>query len=200
MVGKKGPGLGPPERRGARSTGLAPPHGVAARRPDRGGFVPITPTTDRGLWHPRCRDFHDYVQSITPQAAPAGRLPSRAQFDPTRIPALLPQLWIVEVEHDPIRLRIRLVGTKVVDALRKDATGQYLDDAFPQARPEEYFDRYLFMILEKTGTWRRGASLVDHGPAWSEVENVIMPFASDGDTVDRLYGYSVYYRASGEEW
>jgi hypothetical protein len=194
MVGKKGPG--PLDRRSSRKPDLASPHGVPARRADLGGFVPIGPETDRSAWHPRCRDFHDYVQSITP----AGRLPSRAQFDPTRIPPLLPQLWIVEVERDPIRLRIRLVGTKVVDALRQDSTGRYFDDAFPQARPEEYFDRYLFMILEKTATWRRGASLVDHTPAWSTVENVIMPFASDGDTVDRLYAYSVYYRASGEEW
>ncbi len=196
MVWKKGRGPGPPDRRGARGAGLAPPHGVSARRRDPSGFVPITPATDRAVWHPRCRDFHDYVQSITP----GGRLPSRAQFDPTRIPTLLPQLWIVEVERDPIRLRIRLIGTKVVEALGKDSTGQYFDDAFPQARPEEYFDRYLFMILEKTGTWRRGGSLVDHGPVWSEVENVIMPFASDGETVDRLYAYSVYYRAGGEEW
>jgi hypothetical protein len=175
---------------------LATPHGVAAGRRDRGSFVPIAPGTDRSLWHPRCRDFHDYVESI----AGRGRLPSRAAFDPTQIPALLPQLWIVEVERDPIRLRIRLIGTRVTEALQRDRTGQYFDDAFPQARPEEYFDRYLFMILEQTGTWRRGAALVDPHAEWSEVENVIMPFASDGAVVDRLYGFSIYYRATGDEW
>jgi len=198
-MGKRHPGDRPRERRVAHRAGLSPPHGVAARHLDSGadigGFVPLEPSTDRSLWHPHCRDFHDYVHSI----AGAGTLPSRAAFDPTRIPALLPRLWIIEVEVAPVRLRIRLIGTKVVEALHHDSTGQYFDDAFPQARPEEYFDRYLFMILEKTGTWRRGASLVDHAPPWSQVENVVMPFAADGETVDRLYGFSIYYRANGEE-
>jgi len=194
MVGRRS--AGPPERRAAPDPLLSRPHGVPRHRPDPGGFVAIAPGTDRSLWHPRCRAFHDHVLSITP----AGRLPSRTQLDPTRIPALLPRLWIVEVEREPIRLRLRLMGTKVVEALRRDSTGQYFDDAFPQARPEEYFDRYLFMILERAGTWRRGAAFVDPGPGWSEVETVIMPFASDGETVDRLYACSVYYRASGEEW
>src|SRR5262249_1237811 len=120
--------------------------------------------------------------------------------DPTRIPALLPRVWIVEVESDPFRMRVRLVGTKVVDAFRLDATGKYFEDAFASARPEDYFDRYLFTIERKHATWRRGRARIDHDSRWSEVESVMMPFASDGETVDRLYVYAAFYRANGAEW
>jgi len=61
----------------------------------------------------------------------AGRaMPRRRDIDPLDMPArLLPHVQLVELGERG-RLRLRLVGTAIVDALGKDATGRYLDEAF----------------------------------------------------------------------
>ena len=56
------------------------------------------------------------------------RLPGRADFDPREMPGLLPHITLFDVERAPIRFRIRLVGTAIVDAMGLDTTGMYLDE------------------------------------------------------------------------
>lgn len=70
------------------------------------------------------RALFDYWQSKCGQ----GRLPTRADLSPADIPRLLPYLYMLDVETDPLRFRFRLVGTRVCDWLGHDATGFYVDD------------------------------------------------------------------------
>jgi hypothetical protein len=58
----------------------------------------------------------------------ANSMPRRADFDPREMPRLLPHITLFDVEHDPLRFRIRLVGTAVVEATGGDNTGRYLDE------------------------------------------------------------------------
>lgn len=59
---------------------------------------------------------------------PDGSLPLRAAIDPTEIPQLLPYLVIAEIEAAPLRVRYRLVGTRVVESNGADFTNRYLDE------------------------------------------------------------------------
>ena len=53
-------------------------------------------------------------------------MPRRRDIDPIEMPpALLPHLELVELVGD--RLRYRLIGTAMVDAMGRDATGRFLD-------------------------------------------------------------------------
>ena len=79
------------------------------------------------IHHPLLRDLYDYWQSLR-----AGDgLPRRADFDPFKLPRLLPFLIVNEVERAPkgrLRFRIRLEGEAVVQARGRSAKGRYLDE------------------------------------------------------------------------
>jgi len=55
-------------------------------------------------------------------------MPRRRDIDPLEMPTrLLPYLQLIELGERG-RLRFRLIGTAIVDAMGRDATGRYLDD------------------------------------------------------------------------
>jgi len=54
--------------------------------------------------------------------------PGRDLLDPASIPALLPNIMLVEFETAPFRVRVRLTGTLIDDASGTNLTGTYLDD------------------------------------------------------------------------
>ena len=58
-------------------------------------------------------------------------IPDRSQLDPFDMKSLLPNLFLLDVEHDPFRVRYRLVGTRVREATGFDITGRYLDELLP---------------------------------------------------------------------
>lgn len=145
------------------------------------------------VWHPKIAAVHDHWLSLHP--AP-GALPGRQHFDPLRVPELLPNLWLMDVQSDPLRLRFRLVGTAHVTIRKRDITGQWLDELFP-GRTE--FPRRAQRIVEsRQPDWRRGAAhwdLDDSG--FSELENICLPLARDGRNVDMLMCLTMYYRHDG---
>lgn len=73
---------------------------------------------------PLVRALHRYWQS----KGRDGLLPARGAIDPTEIPQLLPYLVIAEIEAAPLRVRYRLVGTRVVEDHGADFTNRYLED------------------------------------------------------------------------
>jgi hypothetical protein len=73
---------------------------------------------------PRIEALYRYWQS----KCVGGSLPARAAIDPIEIPRLLPYLVISEVEASPLRVRYRLVGTRVVEDHGSDFTNRYLED------------------------------------------------------------------------
>lgn len=79
---------------------------------------------------PLLRNFNDYWLRKRGAAA----IPSWSQIDPAELPALLPNLIVVGVEHEPLRIHYRLVGTLVAE-FRGDVTGLYLDSV-PWNTPE----------------------------------------------------------------
>jgi hypothetical protein len=72
----------------------------------------------------------------------ASDIPDRADLDPTDLKRLLPNLFIADVEHDPFRIRYRLVGTKAIEATGFDLTGRYLDDLLPANIDDPWMDFY----------------------------------------------------------
>jgi hypothetical protein len=52
----------------------------------------------------------------------------RRDLDPAALKSLLPNLFIADIEPKPFRVRYRLVGTKAVQVIGFDITGQYLDE------------------------------------------------------------------------
>ena len=61
---------------------------------------------------------------------PGKHLPGRQDFDPLDIPKVLRHLVLTDVERDPFRFKIHLMGTAMVEAFGNDFTGSYLDEVF----------------------------------------------------------------------
>lgn len=99
---------------------------IIAAPPVQPALHPISETIIS--WHKRTRDLFCYWTSVHP----AKGLPGRQHIDPLDIPDLLPGLWLLDVQHDPFRLRYRLVGTAIVQAYGRETTGQWLDESHPQ--------------------------------------------------------------------
>jgi hypothetical protein len=54
--------------------------------------------------------------------------PRRQDFDPVDVPRTLGNITIFDVEPDPWRFRVRIVGTRIVEETGRDTTGVYLDE------------------------------------------------------------------------
>lgn len=147
--------------------------------------------SSRDGWHPRLKRLYDYWKAIHP----ARGLPGRQEFDPSAVPDLLPNLWILDVQHEPFRLRFRLVGTSIVCSAPGGITGQWLDDVRPEIRDiPGFLDRHRAVVETKKPSWRRGASRFQHDVPFASLENLFLPLARDGERVDMILAATVYYR------
>jgi len=117
------------------------------------------------------------------------RMPSRDDLNPADIVSLLPNISLVDVEHDSGRYKIRLVGTETVKVMGVDLTGRYLDE-LPNI--ERFLkDRYDWMVRE------RRPYLYSDKLEWADKNyynfcSLGLPLSRDGEDVDILM-YSTYY-------
>ncbi len=156
-----------------------PPRAWAAEHPDPD-------------WHPKVRAFFTYWQSVRP--APR-LLPARHHLDPAAMKAVLPGIWLLDLQREPFRLRYRLVGTEVVEYIGAEVTGMWMDEAHPDIRDKPaYLERYRAVVQTGMPSWRRGIPSLGIRQDFHMIENIVLPLASDGSVVDMLAGFSVMYR------
>jgi hypothetical protein len=146
-------------------------------------------------WHPKLQRMYRYWQQVRP--AP-DLLPGRKHIDPLDIPELLPGIWLLDVQREPFRLRYRLVGTRIVEAIGREVTGQWIDEAHPHVlNIPNYADRYRAIVTSGVPSRRRGQALLWQHEDYREIENMVYPLASDGRTVDVLLVLTVLYGLDG---
>src|SRR4051794_5327847 len=84
--------------------------------------------------HPKTIRLYEYWLRKMPRA---GLLPSRRDIDPTDIPALLDNIWLLDVVGAPRRFRFRLIG----DAMHRKGIpgrpGAYVDQFFAAGPADE---------------------------------------------------------------
>jgi hypothetical protein len=147
--------------------------------------------------HPKVRTLVDYWLSIKP----AGSLPGRQHFEPLDVPALLPNIWLIDVEREPkLRLRYRLVGTNVAQAFDRDSTGRYLDEVH-----SEFLDSHIWLYMKgvvQDGMpgWRAGTPRFWHLRDYLSLERIYLPLASDGREVDMILALTVFVDRFGNEF
>lgn len=141
-------------------------------------------------WHPKIAQFFNYWRKIRPDSG----LPGRQHFEPLDIHSLLPGIWLLDVQREPFRLRYRLVGTEAVDVIGAEVTGQWMDEAHALiARQPAYLDRYRAVVEQKLPSWRHGTPLFSMHKKYTTLENLIVPLAADGVTVDMLAALTVFH-------
>jgi hypothetical protein len=139
------------------------------------------------------RELHTYWRSIQPDEG----LPSRRDFDPLALSAeCWPYLWLIDVERDPLRFCVRLMGTKIVRYYRGEFIGKWLDDMAPDAENSGEFAQFrdcvdkgapdyqkIKMPRQEKGLWPGERARHEASPA---AQRVCLPLASNNSAVDVL--------------
>jgi hypothetical protein len=141
--------------------------------------------------HPKIRELVDYWKAVRP----AGGLPGRRHLDPAALPHLLPNIWLIDVAREPLRFRMRLLGSRITDYAGEDNTGVWFDERWPD------FDPLALVKVVKLGepSWWRGQSLLRPEKNYYELERVRLPLAADGKTVDMILSLTVFFDKDGKE-
>ncbi|GAB4371965.1 MAG: hypothetical protein Kow00114_33180 [Kiloniellaceae bacterium] len=120
-----------------------------------------------------------------------GAIPRRADIDPVEIPKLVPNLLIADIEHEPFRVKYRLVGTNVVEATGFEFTGRYLDEIVLADDEGPFLECYQVACASRLPVhtrikWHLGDDTV------REYDICIMPLSDDGVTVNKTVSIECY--------
>ncbi len=120
-------------------------------------------------------------------------MPARADIDPVRLPrAMLPNMFLFDILREPeLRYRWRLIGTRLVEVLGRDATGTYWDELYT---PEILvaMRRHPDWVMEHRRPLRSLGQAPNPDRSYLRSENLYLPLSSNGDDIDMLLGVSVY--------
>lgn len=116
-----------------------------------------------------------------------GELPSRADIDPAEIPALLPDLVLLNVEWNPFRCSVRLRGTRAEQLRPKDPTTRYLDEGttFEPNRREDYVAEMKLVATERRPAFAHDYLITLAGLP-RDIWAGIWPLARKGEPVNML--------------
>jgi hypothetical protein len=138
---------------------------------------------------PRIRRAYEYWDS----KRNGRRMPARADIDPSEIRDLLPGILLIDVQHDPLRLTYRLVGTDEVEARGYDPTGKNVRDHVFAVTPEFGFETYVLAATKGVVSYDQEPWAAPN-PRLCEVGSVVMPLSNDGQTINMLMAFCDYRR------
>lgn len=113
-----------------------------------------------------------------------GRPPSRAELDPLDFPYAVGFVTLVDVEHEPLRFRFRLVASPVTQHLGYELTGKYLDEV-PEQGMRSYLDSaYRRLVAECIPLHENGERVLDER-IWRH-ESMLLPCCSPNGAVSLI--------------
>lgn len=125
----------------------------------------------------------DYWQGI---CRPGG-LPSRSDLDPVEIPQLLGNVFLVDVERQPMRFRMRLAGSEIDRVFGRSFTGRFLDDFHTGYFERDALSDYAQVVFCKQPSFTERC-VAGAGGQWIHYRRLLLPLSTDGWQVDMLLG------------
>lgn len=138
---------------------------------------------DLKLTSPLQQRAHAYWQS----KLSGRRMPSRKDLEPTEIPELLANIVLVDVSHDPLDFRYRLIGTAIVERIAFDYTGKRFAEIDHQQSGSKVWETAARICEER-------APLISDIPyvgpdQWVRgYRDLYLPLSDDGDQVNMIVG------------
>ena len=111
--------------------------------------------------------------------------PARADFDPLELRYILGCLSLIDVLRDPLRFVFRLHASNNAARLGADLTGKELVEMPAAAEPDRVRVHYELVVSSRAPQVQRRKSTLASAISW-EYEVLVLPLASDGETVDML--------------
>lgn len=114
-------------------------------------------------------------------------MPSRRDIEPTEIPDLLANVVLVDVSHDPLDFRYRLIGTAIVARIAFDYTGKHFTELAHQQPGSQVWETALRICRERTPVI---SDIPYVGPdEWVRgYRDLYLPLSDDGETVNMIMG------------
>lgn len=132
--------------------------------------------------------LHDWWSS---NRGPAG-VPDRNAFDVFEHKALLPNLFISDVETEPFRIRYRLVGTRIVRNLGVDFTGRYLDELIGPDFATPWVEYYRMSFADRGPVLGSVTDPTASGGTFT-YEFGLFPIALGGEAVKQFLALEDYF-------
>ena len=118
-------------------------------------------------------------------------LPQRADIRPSELGSALRLLNLIDVMHNPLRFRHRLVGSEHVEWLGRNATGRFLDDALYGDATGEIIGAFTTIVQERRPYFRR-SRLDWNNQKWLEMESVELPLGDADGEVNMILRGAVF--------
>jgi hypothetical protein len=87
-----------------------------------------------------------------------------------------------------------------VRAIKREVTGHWLDDVQEARAIPGYFDRFRAVVETKAPSWRRSPPNFQLDAIFASLEDVFLPLARDGQTVDMILTGTIFFRIGKTEF
>jgi len=124
-------------------------------------------------------------------------VPDRADLHPEEMIRLLPCLFIADAEHDPFRVRYRLMGTRAAEVTGFDVTGHYLDELLSAEPDQPWMDHYKRAYLTRKPLLGATTVPTSVGKLFT-YEFGIFPLRHGGTTVEQFVAVEDYFGLSAK--
>ncbi len=125
------------------------------------------------------------------------RMSSRADIDPLDLPKHLGHLCLVDIEHDPLRLRYRLIGAAITETMGRDMTGRYFDDIYEDDILRDSVAAHAWIVEHRAPLRMFGHALYS-SKSYYLYEILNLPLSDDGETVNMVFGELRFSLAHGD--
>ena len=149
-------------------------------------FVNLDP--DLQMQEPALRDLYAYWTKKRGDR----QLPSRNDIDPLELGPYLPNIILIEVQAEPLRLRYRLVGTAITQAMQRDSTGRYYDEIYSEEVLDGIYRSFRWIIEHRAPLRTHGRTFYPDTNFY-DYETLNLPLSRDGTTVNMVLG-GLYFR------
>lgn len=153
--------------------------------PDRTGFSIDSPPD---LTSTALRQLYEHWLKL---CEAAGGLPSLQSFDPLHLPRLLPNIWIIDVDADTHRLRMRLAGENINAIYGQNVGGRFFRDVFAPATCELMVRRYTRVLAEPAIVHCEGA-VYSAAERATKGERIGLPMLGRSGSTDAILGLTIY--------
>jgi hypothetical protein len=111
-------------------------------------------------------------------------LPARSDFLAEELARWMPYVALIDVEAQPLRFRLRLIGTMINAYDGADYTGRYMDEVLEPGVSAYILGQYERCVAERRPQRISYRGLYRHSPAF--VEKLYLPLSRNGDAIDKL--------------
>jgi hypothetical protein len=152
------------------------------------GYSGFEVGTQPDLENAGLRSLYDYWCAL---GVAAGGLPSLQSFDPLSLPRLLPNMWILEVESETGRFRMRLTGENINAIYGRSIAGQYFREVFEPSDLDTIIKRYS-QALGEPAIFHASGSVYAAGGSLTVGERLGLPMLGREGRSNTLLGATVY--------